>query len=265
MAVLAHPDDEAFGIGGTLARYAAEGCEVHLVCATRGEAGEIAAPDMATVANLPAVREQELRCACRTLGIRPPHLLGYVDGQMAIVHQGQAVGQVVRLIREYRPHVVITFGPDGVYGHYDHIAAHRWGTIACKLAAEPTCFPDQIQGACAPHHVSKVYYHVVTQERMRANWPDTPEPAVMMDGVPFPVVGYPRDQITTIIDITSYLETKLAGIQCHLTQVGRDSPRIRRMRDHAAEPWVREEAFILAHSTVGRLQGLETDLFAGLR
>ena len=100
MVVLAHPDDEAFGVGGTLARYAAEGCDVHLVCATRGEAGGIAEPDMATKANLPTVREQELRCACETLGIQPPHLLDYVDGQLPIVNQGQAVAKVVRLIRE---------------------------------------------------------------------------------------------------------------------------------------------------------------------
>ncbi len=265
MVVLAHPDDEAFGVGGTLARYAAEGCDVHLVCATRGEAGGIAEPDMATKANLPSVREQELRCACETLGIQPPHLLDYVDGQLPIVNQGQAVAKVVRLIRELRPQVVITFGPDGIYGHYDHIAAHRWATIACKLAAQRDCFPGQIQGACKPHEVSKVYYHVLTTERVRANWPDDPEPAVMMDGVPFPVVGYPREQITTVIDISRYLEPKLQGIQCHLTQVGRNSPRVQRMREHAEEAWVREEAYILARSKVGPDDGTADDLFAGLR
>lgn len=88
MAVFAHPDDEAYGTGGTLARYAAEGVDVHVVTATRGEAGEIAEPDMATAANLPFVRERELRCACRAYGVQPPHFLEYMDGQLTIVHQG---------------------------------------------------------------------------------------------------------------------------------------------------------------------------------
>jgi LmbE family N-acetylglucosaminyl deacetylase len=264
MVVLAHPDDEAFGIGGTLARYAAEGCDVHLVCATRGEAGQIAEPELATVANLPAVRERELRCACEALGIRPPRFLDYVDGQLAIVHQGQAVGKVVRLIRELRPQVLLTFGPDGIYGHYDHIAVHRWATIACKLAAQGDCFPEQFQRGCQPHRVSRLYYQVLTQERVRATWPDDPEPAVMMDGVPFAVVGYPRGQITTVIDISRYLEAKLAGIQCHLTQVGRNSARVQRMRESADQPWVYEETFVLARSTASEAVGVETDLFAGL-
>ena len=100
-----------------------------------------------------------------------------------------------------------------------------------------------------------MYYHVLTTERVRANWPDDPEPAVMMDGVPFPVVGYPREQITTVIDISRPPGDQAAGIQCHLTQVGRNSPRMQRMREHAVEAWVREEAFILACSTVGRPDG----------
>jgi LmbE family N-acetylglucosaminyl deacetylase len=93
MAVFAHPDDEAFGTGGTLTRYAAEGCDVYLVTATRGEAGEIAGPGLAIPANLPQVREEELRCACQIYGIHPLRFLDYVDGQLAIVHQGQAVGK----------------------------------------------------------------------------------------------------------------------------------------------------------------------------
>ena len=98
MAVVAHPDDEAFGMGGTLARYAAEGCAVYVVTATRGEAGQIAG-ETATPANLPLVRERELRCACRAYGAQPPIFLDYVDGQLPIVNQGQAVGKLVRVIR----------------------------------------------------------------------------------------------------------------------------------------------------------------------
>ena len=86
MAVFAHPDDEAFGTGGTLAMHAAEGCDVYRVTATRGEAGQIADPKVGTSADLPFVREHELRCACRAYGMRPPRFLGYADGLLPIVH-----------------------------------------------------------------------------------------------------------------------------------------------------------------------------------
>lgn len=118
---------------------------MYLVTATRGEAGEIARPGLATPANLPAVREAELRCACQSYGIHPPIFLDYQDGQLPIVRQGQAVGKLVRIIRQLRPQVMITFGPEGIYGHYDHLAVHRWASAAYELAADPDCFPD-----CAP-------------------------------------------------------------------------------------------------------------------
>ena len=165
MAVVAHPDDEAFGMGGTLARYAAEGHVVYVVSATRGEAGQIAG-EVAAPANLPVVRERELGCACRAYGARPPMFLDYLDGQLPIVHQGQAVGKLVRLIRELRPDVIITFGPDGVYGHYDHIAVHRWATIAYTLANDPDCFPGQLDEVCQPHQVHKLYYQVLLEEEL---------------------------------------------------------------------------------------------------
>jgi LmbE family N-acetylglucosaminyl deacetylase len=260
MAVFAHPDDEAFGVGGTLARYATAGHDVYLVTATRGEAGLIQRAAAATPANLPQVRERELRCACQVYGIHPPRLLDYVDGQLTIVHQGQAVGKIVRLIRELRPEVLITFGPDGIYGHYDHIAAHRWATIAVDLAADPDCFPDL--DYCQPHQVSKVYYGVLTEGQLQAFAGGEQRPAVMMDGVPFRFVAYPEDEVTTVIDVGEVVEQKLAGIACHATQVADDT------RSGWAEarglPWFRRESYILARSTVGQPTTVETDLLAGL-
>jgi LmbE family N-acetylglucosaminyl deacetylase len=260
MAIFAHPDDEAFGTGGTLARYAAEGHDVYLVTATRGEAGLIQRAGTATPANLPQVREQELHCACQIYGIHPPRFLDYVDGQLPAVHQGQAVGKVVRLIRELQPEVLITFGPDGVYGHYDHIAAHRWATIAAKLASDPDCFPDL--DYCQPHQVAKVYYRALTKAQVEALAEGDEQPAVMMDGVPFPFASYREDEITTMIDVSDYVEHKLAGIRCHATQVTEDN---RFGRDEAvADPWFRRESYILAWSTVGQPDELETDLLARL-
>lgn len=263
LALFAHPDDEAFGTGGTLTKYAAEGCDVYLVTATRGEAGQIAHPELATPANLPRVREWELRRACQHYGIHPPRFMDYVDGQLTIVNQGQAVGKLVRLLRELRPQVMVTFGPDGIYGHYDHIAVHRWASIAVELAADPDCFPDK--DACLTHEVQKLYYRVSAREAISARVESGQPPAVMMDGVPFYFSSRPMSEITTVIDIGDYAEVKRQGILCHTTQVGRDSRYATTPEKVLHDPWFRRETFVLARSTVGWPDGVETDLFAGLR
>lgn len=265
MAFFAHPDDEAFGAGGTLAKYAAEGCDVYLVTATRGEAGEIVVPDLATPANLPQVREQELRRACQIYGIHPPRFLDYPDGLLPIIHQGQAVGKLVGIIRELKPQVLITFGADGIYGHYDHIAVHRWAIIAFELAADADCFPDQLDGVCEPHQISKLYFRVLSEERIAGMSEDGKPPSLMMDGVPFSIVGQPQEQITTVIDVSEYVEAKLRGLQCHVTQVGYDSPFGESAEEVLQEPWFREETFTLGRSTVDLPEQVEADLFAQLR
>jgi LmbE family N-acetylglucosaminyl deacetylase len=265
MAVFAHPDDEAFGTGGTLTKYAAEGCDVYLVTATRGEAGKIAEPGLATAANLPQVREQELRCACQVYGIHPPLFLDYMDGQLPIVHQGQAVGKLVRIIRELCPQVLITFGPDGIYGHYDHIAVHRWATIAVDLATDPDCFPDQLGCDCRLHQVSKVYFRTLLEEQVARMSEEGKPAAVRMDDVPFYFVGRRRDEVTTVIDISDYAVAKLRGIHCHVTQVGIDGPFTEMPDEVVRQSWFRNEIFILARSTVGWSEGVETDLFARLK
>jgi LmbE family N-acetylglucosaminyl deacetylase len=265
MVFFAHPDDEAFGTGGTMARYAAEGCDVYLVTATRGEAGEIVVPDLTSPANLPFVREEELRCACETYGIHPPRFLDYPDGLLSIIHQGQAVGKLVRLIRELRPQVLVTFGPDGIYGHYDHIAVHRWATIAFDLAVDPDCFPGQVEDGCVPHQVSKLYYRVLSEERLAAMSDEEGPPRVMMDGVPFPIVGHPAAEITTVVDVSAYAETKLRGLRCHVSQVGYEALWGESPEELVRESWFRQETYQLARSTVGWPEDLETDLFAGLR
>ncbi len=266
LAVFAHPDDEAFGVGGTLSKYAAEGVAVYLVTATRGEAGEISDPRLATCANLPEVREQELRCACEVYGIHPPILLDYLDGHLPEVHQGQAVGKVVRLIRELRPQVLVTFAGDGIYGHYDHIAAHRWASIAYNLAADPNCFPDDHPGTCVPYQVGKLYYQVLSQEQAEAMaGPDQPA-AVMMDGVPFPFVVHPDKEITTVVDVAAFVEKKLQGMRCHATQISEEMFAGASPEQLRQSPFARE-SFILGRSTVGwpKKREKETDLFARIR
>ncbi|HXV97427.1 MAG TPA: PIG-L family deacetylase, partial [Anaerolineae bacterium] len=150
VAVFAHPDDEAFGTGGTLSKYAHEGVDVHLIIATLGEAGRMADPTVSLTQPLDVIREQELRCACVSYGVENLHLLGYMDGQTTIASQSAAVYKIVRLLRQLKPQVVVSFGPEGVYGHYDHLAVHRWATAAVQLAGEAEWWP----GAGPAHQVA---------------------------------------------------------------------------------------------------------------
>ena len=261
MAVYAHPDDEALATGGTLARYAAEGHHVYVVTATRGEAGQNALPDLDSAAKLPAIRERELRCACQVLGVHPPHLLDYPDGRLAVAHQGEAVGKLVRLIRELRPQVLITFGPDGVYGHYDHIAVHRWTSIAYDLAADGGCFSELSGAGCRPHQVDKLYHHVLPEEGAQAIFGEA-HPAVMMDGVPFAFHFVPAEEITTTIDISDFYAIKTRAVRCHVSQVGLDGGDEAANPDPAKHEWSRQESYVLARSQVGWPEGKEDDLFA---
>jgi LmbE family N-acetylglucosaminyl deacetylase len=166
LAVFAHPDDETFGAGGTLALYARRGVAVHLVCATRGEVGE-APPGLKGFASIGEMRESELRCAAGILGLADVHLLGYRDSGMAgspdnahpralaAAPLAEVARPVVNLIRRLRPQVVITFDPIGGYRHPDHIAAHRAAVEAFRLASDPAAYPDQ----GASYSPQKLYFH----------------------------------------------------------------------------------------------------------
>lgn len=262
MAIFAHPDDEAFGTGGTLAKYAHEGVDVHLVTATLGEAGQMASSDITLTAPLSLLREQELRCACEQYGGITLHLLGYMDGQTAIVPLSLAVYKIVKLIRQLKPDVLFTFGPDGIYGHFDHLVVHRWTMAAITLAAQADKWPT----AGAAHEVSKVYYRVLPEEQVERMTQTLGQRSVPMDGeVPFPFVGYPPEQITTIIDVHEYAEAKLKGIRCHASQLGPHIPYLQKEFDYRTDPSFSEETFQLVQSSVERPSTeKEADLFAGL-
>ena len=134
LGVFAHPDDETFCAGGTFARYAEQGAEIMVVSATRGQAGQIrdaAVGDRRTIA---AVREAELHLACERLGITTVRCLDHVDGTLADAEFAALVDEVAEVIGEFRPDVVITFGPDGGYGHPDHVTISAVTTAACQQA-----------------------------------------------------------------------------------------------------------------------------------
>ncbi|MEK7873096.1 MAG: PIG-L family deacetylase, partial [Chloroflexota bacterium] len=128
LLVFAHPDDESFGVGGTAALYAAAGTPVHLACATKGERGT---KDTAlTGQKLGAIREGELRRACAVLGVRNISFLGYMDGDVDKVAFPEMVESIAAVMRRVRPDAVVTFGPDGVTRHPDHVAVGRAATAA---------------------------------------------------------------------------------------------------------------------------------------
>lgn len=160
LAIFAHPDDESLGAGSTLAKYAAEGVEVHLICATKGERGwtgsEKDNPGLEELGNL---REKELHAAAQALGIAQVYFLDYVDGDLDQAPQMEAIDKIAGLIREIRPQVVLSFGPDGIYGHPDHIAISQFSQAACIRAVD-----SAFAHAHLPHAVSKFYYMVIEKE-----------------------------------------------------------------------------------------------------
>lgn len=175
LAVLAHPDDESFGVGGTLALYARRGVAVHLVCATRGEAGEVEPSRLEGHRSIAELREAELRCAAAQLGLEQVHFLDYRDsgmagspessppGALAAAPVDEVAARIVGHIRRLRPQVVVTFDPVGGYRHPDHLAVHRAAVRAFFAAGNPQAFPEQ-GPAYQPH---KLYFHTFPRRLMR--------------------------------------------------------------------------------------------------
>jgi N-acetyl-1-D-myo-inositol-2-amino-2-deoxy-alpha-D-glucopyranoside deacetylase len=176
LSVLAHPDDETFGTGGTLAYYARRGVKVYLVCATRGEVGDVDEEYLAGYQNVADRRESELRCAAGVLGLSGVYFLGYRDSGMpgsadnqhpnALVAQPceKVAGEVAHYIRRLQPDVVITFDPIGGYRHPDHIAIHEATKTAFSMAGDST-FADP-EGLAA-FQASKLYYQTIPRWFLR--------------------------------------------------------------------------------------------------
>ncbi len=266
VAIFAHPDDEAFGTGGTLTKYAHEGVDVHLIMATRGEAGQVANPSIAPTRPMSTLRERELRCACQQYGLDKLHLLGYVDGQTAVVPPSEAVFKIVKLLRRIKPQVVLSFGPEGIYGHFDHLVVHRWASAAVELAADGERWPE----AGSAHQTAKFYYRAMAQpqlEQMKA-LSESGQAAVDMGGVPFPFMGYSPEEISTIVDVREYAQTKLNAIRCHISQINPEMPLLQEAFNPVENEWFWQETFILAQAggqSIKQTGKKETDLFAGVR
>jgi LmbE family N-acetylglucosaminyl deacetylase len=166
LGVFAHPDDEVFCAGGTFAKYAAHGAEVRVVSATKGEAGQIRDAESATRRTLGSVRERELHESCRRLGAQHCRCLDFRDGTLKDIDTNILTETVTRIIREYRPAIVITFGEDGGYGHPDHVAISTATTQACLGAANPERFPAHLESGLSLHAVERLYHSHFPRSRM---------------------------------------------------------------------------------------------------
>ncbi|MFL5575983.1 MAG: PIG-L deacetylase family protein [Gemmatimonadaceae bacterium] len=241
-AVFAHPDDETFSIAGTVSALSRAGVACSLFCATDGDAGRASAVAVASREELGRRRRAELLEAARILGFDPVVTAGYPDGRLAAVDQDELVGRVVRFLRERRPDVVVTFGPEGAPNrHSDHRAISRAATAAYFLAGLPTAYPEQLGagdgGGLATHAPARLFY---------VTWP----PPAPGDPGPF---GLPP---AVRVDVRGALETKRAAFTAHRTQ-----------HDHRAEferVGLRPEEWFALASGVAVPAGRDGTLFAGL-
>jgi len=264
MCVLAHPDDESLATGGILAKYAASGVQTYLVMATRGERGWSgpAADDPGPQA-LGRVREAELRAAAQVLGLREVAFLDYQDGELDRADHTEALAKIVTHVRRVRPDVVVTFDPNGMYGHPDHIAISQLTTTAVVAAADPSYHSLTMN---SPHRVAKLYYRAFLQAEQAAYEATFGRLVMPVDSVERRFTAWPEWAITTRIDASAYWEQVWQAIKCHRSQL--PDFQNRKLKAAPAEAhallWARQ-TYYRAMSLVNGGRELEDDLLAGLR
>ncbi len=295
LTVHAHPDDETIGTGGTMARYAADGIRVVCVTCTYGENGEIVVPEMDTPENharLGEIRQDEIASALARLGRIEHRWLGYRDSGMVGTPENddarsfwradrdEAVGRMVRIVREVRPHVVTTYNAFGGYGHPDHIRSAEIARAAFERAGDPAAYPDAAGDGLRPWQPLKLYEQTFEAGRRR-----NPELLALLEerGIPSPWLPPPdetdeaREQreawwgqmvaaagpLTTRVDIADYVEHKLAAMREHVTQIAAKSWFLAFSADEMRRFQGTEDYSLVESRLPVRLP--ETDLFAGLR
>jgi len=252
LCVLAHPDDESLGTGGTLAKYATEGIETFLVTATRGERGRFGdAPVSPGPDVVGRTREAELRAAAAELGVREVAFLDYEDGSLDRAEPREAVQKIAHHLRRIKPQVVVTFSPDGAYGHPDHIAVSQFTSAAIVEVA-------------ADHRVSKLYQIAWTAGKWSAYQAAFKNLSSNVDGVVRRVSPWADWMVTTVLDTAAEWPRVWRAINCHQTQM-----TIYRKLESLSETdhrvlWGTQE-FYRVFSLVNGGRVRETDLFEGLR
>lgn len=266
MCVLAHPDDESLGVGGTLARYADEGIETCVISATRGERGRFGdAVERPAPSVVGEAREAELRAAAKMLGVREVHLLDYLDADLDNADPPQAISRIVAHIRRFRPQVIVTFGQDGGYGHPDHIAISQFTGAAIVCAADPGYVPlTDTSVPVASHRVDKLYYMAWTYGKWKAYTEAFRDLKITVDGIDRRAIPWPDWEITTVIDTERYWERVWKAVLCHKTQLTVYGKLAQLSEANHRQLWGAQE-FYRVLSTVNGGRAKETDLFEGLR
>jgi LmbE family N-acetylglucosaminyl deacetylase len=269
LAVFAHPDDEAFGVAGVMRKYRDEGVKTALVCATRGEAGEISDPALATPETLGQVREGELRAAARIMGIEDVSFLDYRDGDLSKAGPDEAIGRIVYHIRRLRPQVVVTFDANGGYGHLDHMAIHRLTIEAFHRAGDPSCYPEQLRDGLQPYAPRKLYVTANPLSAMRKMREQLQAQGIdFMPGgnaatIPIGQMGTPDEEITTVVPLDDrQFDAKMDGMRAHRTQQSPNAPFDRMPREQL-RAWLGTERFVLIDPK-GAPPHSEHDLFQGV-
>ena len=277
MTIFAHPDDEG-AIGGTLAYYARNGTEVTLVCATKGEAGEISDPALATPETLGEVREKELGAACDILGIVNLEFLERRDSGMdgtpenedprALVQADpdEVKAQLVEVMRRLKPDVVITFEPFGWYGHPDHQVVSRWATEAYDQVGDATAYPNSGE----PWQPQRLFHAVIPFSKFR-EMIQTAVAAGYLDSEGF-TNDLPEEQllkteaaVTHLINVHDLFDTKQEAMMSHRTQFGEDNmfskiPKALQLQASGHEHFIQ----VSPVPEASLLESRSTDLFAGL-
>lgn len=262
MCLFAHPDDETLSTGGILCKYAAEGIQTYLVCATRGERGWTGKPeDDPGPQKLGQIRELELRCAGEMLGLKEIILLDYIDGQLDQASPVEATGKIVQALRRIRPQVVVTMDPQGIYGHPDHIAMTQFAQAAIVLAASPVAAPLDPP----PHIVSKLYLVAETSASLEGySYGFGGDIHMTVDGVERVPSAWRDWEVSAVIDTTPYWEQVLRAMACHKSQLP-DLERFKDMPQHYGPQAWGLRTYYRAFSLVNGGREKEIDLFSGIR
>jgi LmbE family N-acetylglucosaminyl deacetylase len=263
LAIFAHPDDESMGMGGTLAKYSAEGVETHLICASRGERGWFGSEETNPGwERLGQIRTQELENAVKELGMNGLYFLDYIDGDVDKADHEEIVSKIVTHIRRIQPQVVVTFPPDGNYGHPDHIAIGQFTHAAIMCAADSTYHdPENLSS----HRVSKLYYMVDGENFINLVTPFMGDMTFPVDGQLRGEVAWKEWMITTRIDTAEHCRTVWRAIRCHESQLPTLGALADLHVDTASAVLAMQGTFYRAFSLVNGGREVETDLFEGLR
>ena len=238
LAAFAHPDDEGFSCGGTLAMLADLGASITMACLTNGDVGEISDPSLATPQTLAQVRQEEMRQATLVIGAADVRFLGYRDSGMAgtadnnhpnSLYQAppdQVVGRQVAIIREVRPDMIITHDPTGGYGHPDHVTTYARVTQAFALAGDGAAHPPQAGSGDQPWTPRLLYHACFPRSVMRRIWQEMRDAGVTppFASLAGESLGSPDEAVTTLVNVGAYVDTKMTSLACHRTQMDPNGP-----------------------------------------